>query len=92
MAFYAGKDVAKLKSKGGGKWKYMSEKDMVGRLFAGGFSELISPPARYFYKVFAIPVSDSPYQSSCRQLLIIVHRSIFMWYMWRIEGADFSPL
>lgn len=24
-----GKDVSKLKAKGGGKWKYMSEKDML---------------------------------------------------------------
>lgn len=29
MAAYMGRDVAKLKAKGGGKWKYMSEKDMV---------------------------------------------------------------
>jgi len=29
MAAYIGKDVAKLKAKGGGKWKYMSEKDML---------------------------------------------------------------
>lgn len=26
MAAYVGRDVAKLKAKGGGKWKYMSEK------------------------------------------------------------------
>jgi len=24
-----GRDVSKLKTKGGGKWKYMSEKDML---------------------------------------------------------------
>jgi DNA-3-methyladenine glycosylase II len=24
-----GRDVSKLKAKGGGKWKYMSEKDML---------------------------------------------------------------
>lgn len=24
-----GRDVAKLKAKGGGKWKYMSEKEML---------------------------------------------------------------
>ena len=24
-----GKDVSKLKAKGGGKWKYMSEQDMI---------------------------------------------------------------
>lgn len=29
MAALAGKDVKKLKAKGGGKWKYMSEKEMV---------------------------------------------------------------
>ena len=29
MAAHQGRDVAKLKAKGGGKWKYMSEKDMV---------------------------------------------------------------
>lgn len=29
MAAYIGKDVGKLKAKGGGKWKYMSEKDML---------------------------------------------------------------
>ncbi len=29
MAALVGKDVSKLKAKGGGKWKYMSEKDMI---------------------------------------------------------------
>lgn len=29
MAAFMGKDVQKLKAKGGGKWKYMSEVDMV---------------------------------------------------------------
>lgn len=29
MAAWAGQDVSKLKAKGGGKWKYMSEKDML---------------------------------------------------------------
>lgn len=29
MAAFAGKDVQKLKAKGGGKWKYMSENDMI---------------------------------------------------------------
>ena len=29
MAAYLGKDVTKLKANGGGKWKYMSEKDML---------------------------------------------------------------
>ncbi len=29
MAAYLGKDINKLKAKGGGKWKYLSEKDML---------------------------------------------------------------
>ncbi|KAF2209075.1 hypothetical protein CERZMDRAFT_47986 [Cercospora zeae-maydis SCOH1-5] len=53
MAAYMGRDVSKLKAKGGGKWKYMSEKDML---------EL----AEHF----------RPY------------RSLFMWYMWRIENVN----
>ena len=29
IAAYLGRDVGKLKAKGGGKWKYVSEKDML---------------------------------------------------------------
>ncbi|KAF2766406.1 3-methyladenine DNA glycosidase [Teratosphaeria nubilosa] len=50
MAAYKGRDVGKLKAKGGGKWKYMSEREMIEG----------AEPFR-------------PY------------RSMFMWYMWRIE-------
>ena len=56
MAAFVGRDVAKLKAKGG-KWKYMSEKEM----------EEISDKFR-------------PY------------RSVFMWYMWRVEETDISTL
>lgn len=56
MAAFVGRDVAKLKNKGG-KWKYMSEKEM----------EEIS--ARF-----------SPY------------RSLFMWYMWKVEETDVSAM
>jgi DNA-3-methyladenine glycosylase II len=56
MAAFVGRDVSKLKSKGG-KWKYMSEKEMV-------------------------EISDkfAPY------------RSLFMWYMWRVEETDVSTM
>lgn len=58
MAAFAGRDVAKLKAKGGGnKWKYMSEKDMLD------MAEPFSP-----------------------------YRSVFMWYMWRVEETDISTL
>ncbi|KIX95252.1 uncharacterized protein Z520_09169 [Fonsecaea multimorphosa CBS 102226] len=53
MAAFFGKDVKKLKAKGGGKWKYMSEQDML---------EKSAPFAPY--------------------------RSLFMWYMWRVEDVD----
>lgn len=29
MAAFVGRDVNKLKAKGGGKWKYMNEKEML---------------------------------------------------------------
>ncbi|KAI9729919.1 MAG: 3-methyladenine DNA glycosylase [Claussenomyces sp. TS43310] len=57
MAALLGKDVSKLKAKGGGKWKYMSEKDMLE------MAEKFAP-----------------------------YRSIFMWYMWRVEEVDVSML
>ncbi|PGH16420.1 hypothetical protein AJ79_01751 [Helicocarpus griseus UAMH5409] len=57
MAAFAGRDVSKLKAKGGGKFKYMSEKEMV---------EIAAP--------------FSPY------------RSLFMWYMWRIEDVDVTVM
>jgi DNA-3-methyladenine glycosylase II len=53
MAAFYGKDVKKLKAKGGGKWKYMSEQDMLDK----------SAPFAPF-------------------------RSLFMWYMWRVEDVD----
>jgi DNA-3-methyladenine glycosylase II len=56
MAAFAGKDVAKLKNKGG-KWKYMSEKDMEE------MSEKFKP-----------------------------YRSLFMWYMWRVEDVQIDAL
>ncbi|KAF3760662.1 hypothetical protein M406DRAFT_99314 [Cryphonectria parasitica EP155] len=58
MAAFAGRDVSKLKAKGGGnKWKYMSEQEML---------DMAAP--------------FSPY------------RSVFMWYMWRVEETDISTL
>ncbi|KAI6784361.1 DNA-3-methyladenine glycosylase-like protein [Emericellopsis cladophorae] len=56
MAAFVGKDVAKLKNKGG-KWKYMSEKEMLE------LSEKFAP-----------------------------YRSLFMWYMWRVEETDISTM
>ena len=53
MAAFMGKDVKKLKGKGGGKWKYMTEQDMLAQ------SEKFAP-----------------------------YRSVFMWYMWRVEDVD----
>ncbi|KAK4992436.1 3-methyladenine DNA glycosylase [Elasticomyces elasticus] len=57
MAAHMGRDVKKLKAKGGGKWKYMSEKDMLEH------------SAKF-----------APY------------RSLFMWYMWRVEDVDVSAI
>lgn len=69
-----GKDVAKLKAKGGGKWKYMSENDMLD-----------------------LSAKFSPYRYVCKYLhtirdLLTPFRSLFMWYMWRIEDVDVSAV
>ncbi|KAI7330073.1 DNA glycosylase [Hortaea werneckii] len=56
MAAYKGRDVGKLKAKGG-KWKYMSEKEMLET----------AEPFRPW-------------------------RSLFMWYMWRIEDVDVDAM
>ncbi|EXJ86162.1 DNA-3-methyladenine glycosylase II [Capronia coronata CBS 617.96] len=53
MAAFHGRDIKKLKAKGGGKWKYMSEQDMLDK--------------------------SAPYAP---------YRSLFMWYMWRVEDVD----
>ncbi|KAL4921198.1 DNA glycosylase [Aspergillus aurantiobrunneus] len=55
-AAFLGKDVSKLKAKGG-KFKYMSENDML---------ELAAKFAPY--------------------------RTLFMWYMWRVEDVDVSVM
>ena len=52
-----GRDVKKLKAKGGGKWKYMSE------------AEMLEHSAKF-----------SPY------------RTLFMWYMWRVEDVNLDAL
>lgn len=57
MAALMGRDVNKLKSGGKGKWKYMSEKDMLE------ISEKFKP-----------------------------YRSVFMWYMWRVEDVDVTVM
>lgn len=56
MAAFEGRDVARLKGKGG-KWKYMSEQDMIE------MSDKFAP-----------------------------YRSLFMWYMWRVEETDVSTM
>lgn len=55
MAALMGRDVGKLKNGKGGKWKYMSEKEM------NEIAEKFKP-----------------------------YRSVFMWYMWRVEDVDIS--
>jgi hypothetical protein len=48
MATYVGKDVGKMKAKGGGKWKYMPEKDML---------EIAAKFAPYRYVIY---ISNQP--------------------------------
>ena len=74
MAAFIGKDVNKLKAKGGGKWKYISEQEMVN------FSQKFAPYRSLSAIQAHLHLSD------------ISYRSVFMWYMWRIEGVDVSAV
>ena len=56
MAAFVGRDIAKLKAKGG-KWKYMKEQEMEE------MAEKFRP-----------------------------YRTLFMWYMWRVEETDVSTM
>ncbi|KAI4208592.1 MAG: hypothetical protein LQ346_000102 [Caloplaca aetnensis] len=57
MAALMGKNVHRLKANKGGKWKYMSE------------NEMLQHSAKF-----------APY------------RSLFMWYMWRVEDVDVAAM
>jgi DNA-3-methyladenine glycosylase II len=72
-----GKDVAKLKAKGG-KFKYMSEKDML---------ELAAKFAPYRYG--NDQTLDAAIASHC---ILTLTRSLFMWYMWRVEDVDITVM
>ena len=74
MAALMGKDVKKLKAKGGGKWKYMSEADMLA------YSEKFAP---YRYACDLLPGI---------LLVLMYYRSLFMWYMWRIEDVNVDAI
>lgn len=67
----------KLKGKGGGKFKYMSEKDML---------ELAAKFAPYRYVSIMCLLCVVGHHSDS------YHRSLFMWYMWRIENVDVAVL
>ena len=75
MAALMGKDVKKLKAKGGGKWKYMSEADMLA------YSEKFAP---YRYVLH--------YGQSRYWLWLTFGRSLFMWYMWRVEDVNVEAI
>lgn len=66
--------MSKLKAKGGGKFKYMSEKDMLE--LAAKFS----------------PIGMLSGVLRGMQYLILLFRSLFMWYMWRVGDVDVAVL
>ncbi|KAL4889056.1 3-methyladenine DNA glycosidase [Aspergillus ambiguus] len=77
-AAFMGKDVSKLKAKGGGKFKYMAEKEML---------ELAARFAPYRY------VAYLPIGRCLRGAVSYVRcRSLFMWYMWRVENVNLAVL
>ena len=76
MAAYAGRDVNKLKAKGGKKFKYMSEKEML---------EIAAPFSPYRSVICFLSWLSGG-------LGLMVNRSLFMWYMWRWSEVDVSVM
>jgi DNA-3-methyladenine glycosylase II len=96
MAVYAGRDVNKLKNKGG-KWKYVlfMEFHVSGSPLNAKQIYDRARDARHGFQVQAIQV-----RLSLPQTLLYTHtlthllaaRSLFMWYMWRIADVDLTVL
>ena len=94
MATYIGKDTAKLKNKGG-KWKYMTEKEMVDTAAPFSPYRYVPLPLASIYASLLVLLLTS-FTTSCQNskltCLVRVLRSLFMWYMWRIEDVDISVM
>ena len=111
MAAYKGRDVAKLKAKGGGKWKYMNEADMLA--IAEPFTPYryvhscgnFSPSGMHMNIPIVVPFPSEEMHSlawsSSRNeiardladsMCFVTHRSLFMWYMWRVEDVNLDAL
>lgn len=89
MASLAGRDISKLKAKGGGKWKYMSEKDMLE------MAEKFAPYRYVYYSIYSVYRKSIPKKNKKKKrvpLLTLLRRSVFMWYMWRVEDVDTAVL
>lgn len=91
MAAFSGRDVAKMKNSKAGKWKYMNEKGMAG--------------ASEKKKKMKRKKKNNAYLHGSEGLLMTVltdmtelsdrfkpYRSLFMWYMWRVEETDISTM
>jgi DNA-3-methyladenine glycosylase II len=96
MAVYAGRDVNKLKNKGG-KWKYVpSIKFHIA-------DSILTTQYRYMTEQEMLEMASKfkPYRyvHLCRKLCFtheltrfFTARSLFMWYMWRIADVDLTVL
>jgi DNA-3-methyladenine glycosylase II len=78
-AAFIGKDVNKLKAKGG-KFKYMSEKDMLE------LAEKFRPYRYVFHPSTRKSMEDKHIDKLSN------HRTLFMWYMWKVEDVDVTVM
>jgi len=84
-----GRDVEKLKKNGKGKWKYMSEQEMIE------ISEKFKPYRYVFFPIFlhmSCIHNGKRKRNNGRLKADGLDRSVFMWYMWRVEDVDVSTL
>lgn len=89
MATYMGRDTSKLKAKGG-KWKYMTEQEMLS--IASRFSPYRCVYLRPLLLRFRSCCGLFPLLHRAVLGRLLQHRSLFMWYMWRIEDVDISVM
>lgn len=101
MAIYAGRDVSKLKNKGG-KWKYVSSvSPRTSNAPPLTPASQIHERARYAVyscQILAVQVCGlwlgvaflRPVKSMANTYSL--NRSLFMWYMWRIGDVDVSVM
>lgn len=75
MASLAGRDISKLKAKGGGKWKYMSEKDMLE------MAEKFAPYRYVYYSIYSVYRKSIQKKKTCALTNAVTQERVYVVYV-----------